>query len=938
MSVLSAPNIWEPLYECAPQVVVTGYVPGATIDIYAIPPGGPSMPPDPHPRIGGGVSFSATGQVFGVTASLMVLDTRLYATQTYGGDASPASPVVTLQGALEVSPPRLTEPLLECARCVYVDGMLPGATGEVLDAGASLGKSAAYSGGAHIGVSPPFETSHTITARQVYCGTPGPESQGLDVVSVTRHQETLPEPYVNEPLYACQQYATVGGCLPGAQVELYIDTIPKAGTCASRTGATVWVSGGLIKNTAVTARQKLCGGSLESPISIPPVIVQPAEDIPRPAIRSPLYEGDTGIVVAMTVSGETVTIEADGTQIGMGGAEGGDASLNVDPPLVAGQHVVASVELCSVKKDSLPVVVRSRPAFIPPPRISEPLHACSAKVQVTGCLPGAKVRVYASAGSTVLIGKAQTFASSITVGVTPHLLAGWKITATQEVGGVTSDFSTGVEVIPPSVPPVPRLPKIIYECARCVRVEDVQPGARVNVYQNDIWIGGADAWDTWVNVDVYPPLTKDATITARQTVCGKPSDPAMGRVSATPEKLPAPTLAEAYAGDSYVAVGDLVPGAIVEIEEISVYNLVIGRACASDTNQSVWLSLPLFANAQLRVRQRLCNPGPYSQTVGVHQPREWPLGEGPFKAGFRVVSDIPISGEVDYLGSGYNGYWEEPPPQNTAVIFYPATAEGDSTPVAPGGPFHLIVFGHARRTPGGTVCPGTPTDTTQDFRQLSGIFAHLASWGFVVISPDISWLTFDFYIDNRKHVMNDAISYMLAESADPGSQFSGKIKTTGFGAMGLSTGGLTAIYVGTNGSFVFEALGLIAPAAVTMDHISQIVDFAPKPALLIHGTEDTGTYGVDGQPLSIYGAASSQKYLVTVDGANHFGYTDELCLQTPCDGIATINQTDQQKIAKAYLTALFRQHLDGITEMDDYLSGVRPVEELETLTITIDSA
>jgi hypothetical protein len=37
MSILSAPNIWEPLYECAPQVVVTGYVPGATIDIYVIP-------------------------------------------------------------------------------------------------------------------------------------------------------------------------------------------------------------------------------------------------------------------------------------------------------------------------------------------------------------------------------------------------------------------------------------------------------------------------------------------------------------------------------------------------------------------------------------------------------------------------------------------------------------------------------------------------------------------------------------------------------------------------------------------------------------------------------------------------------------------------------------------------------------------------------------
>ncbi len=923
MSVLSAPNIWEPLYECAPQVVVTGYVPGATIDIYAIPPG-----PGSPVRIGGGVSFSATGQVFGVNVSLMVLDTRVYATQTYGGNTSPPSPEIILQGALSVSPPRLAEPLLDCARCVYVDGMLPGATGEVLDAVTSLGKRAAYSGGAHIGVSPPLETSHTITARQVYCGTPGPESPGLDVVSVSKHQETLPEPYVNEPLYACQQYVTVGGCLPGAQVELFIDTIPIAGACASRTGATVWVSGGLIKNTAVTVQQKLCGGSLESPISIPPVIVQPADDIPRPAIRNPLYEGDTGIVVAMTVSGETVTIEADGTQIGMGGAGGGDAPLNVDPPLVAGQHVVASVELCGVKKDSLPVGVRSRPAFIPPPRISEPLHACSAELHVTGCLPGAKVRVYASAGSTVLIGVAQTFAGSITIGVTPHLLAGWKITATQEVGGATSDSSDGVEVIKPPAPPAPRLPKIIYECARCIRVKDVQPGARVNVYQNDIWIGGADTWGTWVNVGVFPSLTKDATITARQTVCEKTSEPAMGRVSAAPKELPAPTLEEAYAGNSYVVAGNLVPGAILEIEEISVYSLVIGIACASDTNQSIWLSLPLFAGARLRARQRLCNPGPYSPTVDVRQPREWPLGEGPFKAGFQVVTNIPISSEVSDF--------EPAPDENNAIIFYPATEDGEGTPVASSGPFQMIVFGHARRSSSAAVCIGAPTDTTQDFRQLSDIFAHLARWGFVTISPDLSWVT--GFIFPRRLLLEGAVSYVLAENSRAGSPFNGKIATTGIGAMGHSTGGLTAIYLGTSGALSIDVMGLIAPLALDMNDIAEIVGFAPKPVLLLHGTEDTGMCGVDGLPLSIYAAASTTKHLVTIGGANHFGYTDALCIDPPCDGAATISRTDQQKIAKAYLTALFRRHLNGITEMDDYLSGVRPVEELETLTITVDSA
>ena len=675
MAALSAPTVWEPLYECSSLVVVSGYVPGASIDVYATPPGGAAA------RIGGGVSHSATGQVFSVTAAAMVAGASIQATQSLGGDVSPLSPVVVLQGAAAVATPRLMTPLYECARCVRVEQVLPGSTAQVLDAGVQIGSGASYASSVDIGVSPALASGHTLTARQLVCGNPSLESTGVTIAQMKdRPKDFLPPLEIQEPLYACQQYVVVDGCTPGAQVQLHINGMPSAGACSAGTSATLWVMSGLTAGASITADQQFCGGALRSgPSAV--AIVHPASDIPRPAIRPPLYEGDTSVVTALTVASEVISLEANGVPIGSGGTGGGDCALNVDPPLVAGQFVTATVELCGHRAVSLPVVVRSRPPVVPAPEIVKPLFACGALVEVAGCLAGARVRVSGTfGGQTVLIGLARAWSASVTVGVTPLLQVGWQISATQEVGGVTSAPSGAVGVDPAPAPDPPKIQEPLYECARCVHLLGLVPGARADVYQDNVWIGGADAWSDEVDVGVYPPLRANAMITVTQSVCGKPSDVARSKVQHPPDKLPAPKLAPAHAGDSYAFVGNLVPGATVEIEEISVYNLVIGHACARSADVSVWLNLPLFAGAVLRARQRLCASGPYSECVVVGEPPEWPLGPGPFSAGFRVVDDIPLSNEIQFqtveVGAGGQTYRFERPAHHTAVVFYPATAEG----------------------------------------------------------------------------------------------------------------------------------------------------------------------------------------------------------------------------------------------------------------------
>ena len=115
--------------------------------------------------------------------------------------------------------------------------------------------------------------------------------------------------------------------------------------------------------------------------------------------------------------------------------------------------------------------------------------------------------------------------------------------------------------------------------------------------------------------------------------------------------------------------------------------------------------------------------------------------------------------------------------------------------------------------------------------------------------------------------------------------------------------------------------------------LAGIAAFAPKPVLILHGTQDTSTFGAQNAPLDIFAAASATKHLVKIDGANHFGYTDGICI--PGDGPATITQRNQQRIAIAYLTAFYRRYLGSVTAADDYLTGVKKVQGLEAFDITV---
>jgi dienelactone hydrolase len=300
-------------------------------------------------------------------------------------------------------------------------------------------------------------------------------------------------------------------------------------------------------------------------------------------------------------------------------------------------------------------------------------------------------------------------------------------------------------------------------------------------------------------------------------------------------------------------------------------------------------------------------PGPFA--VG-----ELELGEG-------GIPGIPMSA---ILCDESNTPTEYPcmDAENKAVIYYPKTG-GDMADAI----FPLIIYGHAHRP--------EPGDITEDYKRVSNLLGHLASWGFVIIAPDQSWLwdieNMGENIANREIVLRDAVNYMLEENFRAGSRFENKIRTTSIGAMGHSMGTDAAVLLGTSEDLQnrIGAIALIAPPNhVSDDHIA---NFTPKPLIILQGTADLPWY-TWGRAEEIYEAAEATKHLVTITDANHFGYTDDISEKLDPE---VLPRADQQKIAKAYLTAFFQRYLKlgCVEQLDDHLDDTVRFEGLEGFTI-----
>jgi len=239
---------------------------------------------------------------------------------------------------------------------------------------------------------------------------------------------------------------------------------------------------------------------------------------------------------------------------------------------------------------------------------------------------------------------------------------------------------------------------------------------------------------------------------------------------------------------------------------------------------------------------------------------------GPFSVGVTTLTLVDESRPTDANGS-YAGT-----DSRTLVteVWYPAEVETQATEVRNAtldlsqAPYPLIVFSHGY---------------TAVRRQAVYYTTHLASHGYIVISPDYPLSNGmapggprSGDVLNQPGDVSFLIDSFLAFSEDPGNTFEGAIDETAIGLTGHSLGGLTTILT-TFGPLadprVKAAAPLSAPACLVG---AETYEGSDTPVLVIGGTDDQ-VVSFD-SIRQTYDAASPPKYLLALVGGNHLRFGD----------------------------------------------------------------
>lgn len=518
---LAAPTVEGPLSECSDRVTVTGQLSGATVTVYA-----------DGTQVASGTSSGAR-ETLSLNQSLPP-GAEVVAEQTVGSQTSDRSPhpVEVQEVPPDVGPVGFPTKLFECAQCLRVNGLVPGASVEIRSDGNVIGTASTTDGATRVSLSQPLDPAAEIVAQQTACGTDGVETDPPPLQHPAGNREVqgdvLPKPEVNSPILACTSDVTVSGVYPGAEVTVKRSGGPNFDLCFDVGAYNIFgLAPPFSAGETVSAEQSFPNCEVFSAES-DPVTVDETDELPRPGIEEPLCAGARTVTVTNLVAGATVRITvspggggaASGTVFRAEAPEDGSFTFGVDP-LPAGGSVQVEQELCSHTSDPSDTVgVEEAPEELDAPVIVDPVYECSSVVHVEDLHPGTRVKVY-SRTLGAPIGERQVFDTEADVQVAPLTIEGDTLVAVAVGCGSTSDESTPVtvreleELEPPTVvPPVD-------DCDDAVTVRDVVPGARVDVYVNGAWRGRETTGETETEVPVsVGELEEDDEVQARQTLCG----------------------------------------------------------------------------------------------------------------------------------------------------------------------------------------------------------------------------------------------------------------------------------------------------------------------------------------------------------------------------------------------------------------------------------
>jgi outer membrane protein assembly factor BamB len=511
MALLS-PQVDGPLSECSSSVRVEGQVTGATVKLQMTGHAG---------SIGGGVA-SWSDQTFPLAGGVsLTAGATVQALQTLGAETSPLGPGITVQKKPPIiGPLAFQSHLYVCGQCLWLVGAVPGAQVNVKVLGVARGAGISADGNARLGLAPAIGAADILTAQQIACGTPGAIVTGPKPdLNPGERQRTLPPPSLPGPLHACDAAVLVSSVFEGATVTIHRTGGAPESACFDATALWFILGAPLALGEKVTASQAFPSCKINGAQTAPPLTVQPTVPVPPPTVLKPLCGGQTSVTLTDLKPGAQVEIFQSGVSLGVGQAPEGTTFTFPTPALVGGTSITATQTLCkrsSVQSNAVPV--DAAPDHMLPPNVPGPLFECASVVRVTNVHVGARVFVF----STLLgaeISDAQAFASTVDVNVAPLLIAGDRIFATQ-IGCGLKSLQSGhvlVKAAPKLDPPTVGWP--LTDCMTAVPVNNVVPGAIVDVDVNNLWRGSVAAAAANVEVPISGRLSVGDLVTARQRLC-----------------------------------------------------------------------------------------------------------------------------------------------------------------------------------------------------------------------------------------------------------------------------------------------------------------------------------------------------------------------------------------------------------------------------------
>ncbi len=229
---------------------------------------------------------------------------------------------------------------------------------------------------------------------------------------------------------------------------------------------------------------------------------------------------------------------------------------------------------------------------------------------------------------TVQVGIAQPYFAEADIQLTPPLNIGDKVTATQEVLGITSAQSVDPVIVGP-YPSALNRPVVgpdLFSCGKIVPVDQLNPGTHVEVFRDGgaASIGEADATQAWEPV-VTQSLNTNDQVTAVQIACPNipskkitsPTSAAVA-VQASPNPPPAPSIEPYPIGADAVVLDGLFVGADVQILDNGA---PAGGGLATASRNRAPLQPAATTTAHVSAAQKLCSssatstPQPPSSTL-----------------------------------------------------------------------------------------------------------------------------------------------------------------------------------------------------------------------------------------------------------------------------------------------------------------------------------